>query len=86
MGNIILTGQVIFRNIQEYIYIYTYTALVKKKRGHKFVREQGEIYGRVWRDKTEWGSESLYYTLKIKRNNRTLFRKQNAETAKSIHQ
>lgn len=56
--NIILTKQVIFRNIcimyiyiyifvcrYMYIYTYIYTIIINNKRNHKFERNQGGIYG-----------------------------------------
>ena len=47
--------QVIYRLIRLHlgIYIYIYETTVHDKGGHAFEREQGRIYGRVWREQKE---------------------------------
>lgn len=50
-SNILQTEQVVFKNICLCIHIPQTT--INEKRGHEFAREQGEVYGRIWREERE---------------------------------
>jgi hypothetical protein len=54
-SNIIRTKKIIFRNI--YVYTYIHIIIISEKRGHKFEREQAEVYGKEERE--ERGGEML---------------------------
>lgn len=39
--------------IQEFMYMHMYVITMNEKRGLEFEREQGQVYGRVWREAKE---------------------------------
>lgn len=71
--NSIQTEQVVFRSV--YVYIpyactYMHIMIIKEKRDHEFIREQGMVYRMVCREEQKGGNNEiiLYYDLKLKHN------------------
>lgn len=47
------TEQVVFRIMYVYTYTHMHTITISEKGGCEFEREQGEVYGRTWREEME---------------------------------
>lgn len=61
------TAQVVFTYLGIYRYTYMYVATSNDRRGHEFEREQGGLYGRLWRKEKEGGNHIIYFQ-KIRKN------------------
>lgn len=63
-SNILQSSRVIFRHICACTHTCMHIASINGAKGHKFEREQGEVYRRVCRKEKEGGMMSLYHNLK----------------------
>lgn len=52
-NNIIFNQQVKFKNIYLYTNTYKSSITINKKRSHEYGKEQGPVYGNVWREEGE---------------------------------
>lgn len=58
-GNITQTEQIIFKTM--YVCTHMYVKTMNEHRGHKFERDRGQVYGRIWKVKRNWGKDMIIF-------------------------